>query len=411
MTTSDTLDDMTPPAPPPGPRRLRRAREGRIGAGVAAGLGEYFGLDPVLFRVLFATSAFFGGAGIIAYLIAWAAIPDESTQHAAVDGWVDTLRARRVPLWVVAVVGGLLLWLVAFSWWAPGPFLPVLAVIVLVLFFLARRNPASLAPPGAASEPPSTSPGPVDLRKHPSPPAAGPNAPTAPYQPGRPVPYWAGQGRSWFDEARAAGRARRQRAYPVRVATLTALVVTLAGLAIADAVTGIAMQVYFWAGLAILVVGLLVGLVLRRAPLSLGVLAIPFAICAIAFAGSSASLHDGIGQREWRPSGAPAAEYRLGIGKAVLDLRSMDGPTKPTHIDVTVGAGQAVVILPKSLNATVHANIHFGHLDTDETGDGSSDDAEGVGVSRTVEPLGSATGQPVTVDVHLADGNITVDRR
>ncbi|HEU5265819.1 MAG TPA: PspC domain-containing protein [Jatrophihabitans sp.] len=407
MPTSDTRDDMTPPAPAPRPRRLRRVREGRIGAGVAAGLGEYFGLDPVLFRVLFATSAFFGGAGIIAYLIAWAAIPDESTEHAAVDGWFDALRARRVPLWVMAVVGGLLLWLVAFSWWAPGRFLPVLAVIVLVLFFLARREPALTPPSAAPTEPPPTAPAPVDLRKHPAE-AAGPAAPTAPYPPGRPVPYWIGEGRSWFDEARAAGRARRQRAYPVRVATLTALVVTLAGLAIADAVTGIAMQVYFWAGLAILVVGLLAGLVLRRAPVSLGVLAIPFAICAIAFAGNSASLHDGIGQRDWKPTGAPAAEYRLGIGKAVLDLRAMDRPTKPAHIDVTVGAGQAVVILPKSLNAKVHADIHFGHLDAD---DSSSDDVEGVGVSQTIEPLAAATGQLVTVDVHLADGNVTVDRR
>src|SRR6476659_4373271 len=116
MRTSDTLDDMPTPASEPQsqqPRRLRRVHEGRVGAGVAAGLGEYFGLDPVLFRVLFATSAFFGGAGIIAYLLAWAAIPDEGTEHAAVDGWFDELRRRRVPLWVVAGAGGLLIWLVA----------------------------------------------------------------------------------------------------------------------------------------------------------------------------------------------------------------------------------------------------------------------------------------------------------
>ena len=101
---------------------------GRVGAGVAGGLGDYFGLDPVLFRVLFATSAFFGGAGILAYLIAWAAIPEEGTEHAPIDGWIASLRRRRVPVWLVAIAAGIFLWAVAFSWWAPGPFFPVIAV-------------------------------------------------------------------------------------------------------------------------------------------------------------------------------------------------------------------------------------------------------------------------------------------
>jgi phage shock protein PspC (stress-responsive transcriptional regulator) len=74
MTTSETFSSFPPP-PVSGQRRLRRNRSNRVAAGVASGLGDYFGIDPVLFRVLFATSAFFGGAGILAYLLAWAAIP------------------------------------------------------------------------------------------------------------------------------------------------------------------------------------------------------------------------------------------------------------------------------------------------------------------------------------------------
>jgi phage shock protein PspC (stress-responsive transcriptional regulator) len=412
MTTSDTLDDMTPPAPTARPRRLRRVHEGRVGAGVAAGLGEYFGLDPVLFRVLFATSAFFGGAGIIAYLLAWAAIPDEGTEHAAVDGWFDELRRRRVPLWVVAGGAGLLIWLVAFSWWAPGPFLPVLAIIVVILFFVARRNPGNV--PWAAPAPPA----PVDLRKHPAAPVTDTSAadePSAPVPPGGaalpptppPLPSWMGDGRSWFDDARAAGRARRRRAQPVRIAVLSTLLATLVALGIADAMTRIPMQAYFWSGLVITVVGLLVGLILRRAPISLGVLAIPFAIGTIAFAGSSASFSDGAGQQQWMPAGAPAADYRLAFGQGVLDLRSM--PTNKTeHIDVTMGAGRALIILPKTMDATVHANVHFGHITAD---DGSGDIHDGVNVKHTVTPLAGAKGQPVTVDVHVADGEITVDRR
>ncbi|MDQ1461292.1 MAG: hypothetical protein QOI08_2776, partial [Actinomycetota bacterium] len=58
---TDQFGSFTAPPPPPGGRRpqrlLRRSRTDRVGAGVAGGLGEYFSVDPVLFRVLFATAA------------------------------------------------------------------------------------------------------------------------------------------------------------------------------------------------------------------------------------------------------------------------------------------------------------------------------------------------------------------
>ncbi len=47
-------------------------------AGVCAGLGEYFNIDPTLVRILFLLFAFFGGFGIIAYLICWLAMPSKS---------------------------------------------------------------------------------------------------------------------------------------------------------------------------------------------------------------------------------------------------------------------------------------------------------------------------------------------
>src|SRR5690348_12773724 len=109
-------------SPEPAPRPpLRRSSTNRVLAGVSGGLGEYFGVDPVLFRVLFATSAFFGGAGILAYVLAWIAIPEAGTTHAAVDRWIGALRRRRVPFWLVAILGTFVFWAVAFSWWAPGP--------------------------------------------------------------------------------------------------------------------------------------------------------------------------------------------------------------------------------------------------------------------------------------------------
>ena len=36
-------------------------------AGVAAGLGDYFGMDPVFFRIALVVLTFTGGIGVVAY--------------------------------------------------------------------------------------------------------------------------------------------------------------------------------------------------------------------------------------------------------------------------------------------------------------------------------------------------------
>ena len=59
--------------------RLHRRRGGRMLGGVAAGLADYFDVDPVLVRVGFVVLAFVGGLAVPLYLAGWALIPDEDT--------------------------------------------------------------------------------------------------------------------------------------------------------------------------------------------------------------------------------------------------------------------------------------------------------------------------------------------
>ena len=59
------------------PKRLYRSKNDRVLGGVCAGLGNFFTIDPVLVRVLWAISFFVGGVGFLAYLIAWIIIPEE----------------------------------------------------------------------------------------------------------------------------------------------------------------------------------------------------------------------------------------------------------------------------------------------------------------------------------------------
>jgi phage shock protein PspC (stress-responsive transcriptional regulator) len=394
MTTTDTIE-MTPP-PPGGPghplRRLRRSRTDRIGAGVAGGLGEYFGIDPVLFRVLFATASFFGGAGVLAYLLAWAAIPEAGTERAAIDGWVAALRRHRVPFWLIAAGAGVLFWLVAFSWWAPGPFVPVVVVVIILVAALGHRS--RVAGPSAAS--PQS---PISLVKDATPPATDAD---------KTAPAWVAETRQWMREAREQRRARLRRALPIKIATLVTFAVAMVVLGLIDAARGIAVPVYFWFALAILGTGLLVGLALRRPAWSLAVLLVPTIIGVIGLAGTKASLGDGIGQKQWKPTNTLNANYRLAFGQGVLDLRSFV-PTGPSTVHLDIAAGQVEILAPETLNVTVDANVRFGDISIDgHSYDDGPLTSHGVNVNRTIDAPSSATGPAITVIVHLADGNIDI---
>jgi phage shock protein PspC (stress-responsive transcriptional regulator) len=66
--------------PVPG-HRLYRNREGGLVAGVAAGMADYFDLDPSLIRIGFVALAFLGGVAIPLYLAAWLLIPEEGAPY------------------------------------------------------------------------------------------------------------------------------------------------------------------------------------------------------------------------------------------------------------------------------------------------------------------------------------------
>ena len=75
-------------------KQLRRSRSDRMVAGVSGGLGRYFDVNPVLYRVGFVVLALLGGAGILIYLAAALVIPDEGQEQSIVE---QALRERREP--------------------------------------------------------------------------------------------------------------------------------------------------------------------------------------------------------------------------------------------------------------------------------------------------------------------------
>src|SRR4051794_31711978 len=89
-----TGDDPQPlpqdPLPGPedvvGPRRLTRSTTDKRVWGVAGGLGRYFGVDPVIFRVAFAAATLVSGLGLIAYVALRLLLPTDTGEPAWMEG-------------------------------------------------------------------------------------------------------------------------------------------------------------------------------------------------------------------------------------------------------------------------------------------------------------------------------------
>ena len=58
-------------------RKLYRSRNDRMISGVCGGLGEFFGIDPTLIRIIFILLLIFGGSGLIIYLVMLLIVPEE----------------------------------------------------------------------------------------------------------------------------------------------------------------------------------------------------------------------------------------------------------------------------------------------------------------------------------------------
>lgn len=56
---------------------LYRPRDGRMIAGVCAGLGRRFGLSPGVTRLLFLLSCLLPGPQFVIYLVLWVMLPSE----------------------------------------------------------------------------------------------------------------------------------------------------------------------------------------------------------------------------------------------------------------------------------------------------------------------------------------------
>lgn len=91
-------------SPTPLIRRLERPERGRVLAGVCAGLGHYFELNPAFFRLGFVVLTLLGGTGVLVYLAALLVIPSEDKEQSIVEQVIAERREHPGPLVALAVV-------------------------------------------------------------------------------------------------------------------------------------------------------------------------------------------------------------------------------------------------------------------------------------------------------------------
>jgi phage shock protein C len=111
-------------------KRLYRSRQQRILAGVCGGLGEYFDVDPVFVRILTVILTFAHGIGLIAYIVAWIAMPKapvtvaSSQQPESPSATSVEIQPQREPsVWriylpgIIFIILGVVFLMDNFFWW------------------------------------------------------------------------------------------------------------------------------------------------------------------------------------------------------------------------------------------------------------------------------------------------------
>lgn len=88
---SDEVSDEDAEQQSTGEKRLYRDTDNAMIAGVAAGLGKYFRIDPVIIRIIFVALTFAGATGIIIYLLLWILVPEAKTKS-------DRLKMQGLPI-------------------------------------------------------------------------------------------------------------------------------------------------------------------------------------------------------------------------------------------------------------------------------------------------------------------------
>jgi phage shock protein PspC (stress-responsive transcriptional regulator) len=91
---TDTADTVNQSHAQTDRRPLYRPFQGRMLTGTAAGIADYFGIDPMIARIGFVVLTLIGGAGIPLYLAGLLLMPDEGSDESIASSLIHSLQSR-----------------------------------------------------------------------------------------------------------------------------------------------------------------------------------------------------------------------------------------------------------------------------------------------------------------------------
>ncbi|MCJ1679477.1 PspC domain-containing protein [Streptomyces sp. APSN-46.1] len=430
----DAPPDSGAPSIPDGRPPLRRGKRDKVLAGVCGGLGRYFDLDPVIFRIVLGVLAFTGGIGLIFYGFAWLLLPQEGEE----DSEAKKLLTGRVEGTTLAAVFTALIGCALFLSMLGSGGLGVFSALVIVAVgggaYWSQRSRGAQAPEAEAdpaAQRPAHSPAPPETQAPPTP--GGPSWWRDPLvKDGTTGPVGA-VGYLWGPDDEAApspgAPAAPQRvAAPVvpavprggiggRLFVLAVLAGGIATAAVWDGSTlGHALQVGLAAALAVFGLGLVVSSVKGRTGFGTVLLALTTAGLLACAAALPREIGTDWRDVDWRPAAVADVRpvYEAGTGLATLDLSRLDVPRGTTlKIAVSIDAGRLKVVVPREV--TAEADIDIRRLgDVQLPGDRSDDLRLRDGGEHRQVTLAPAAGTEAggTIDLRLeaAVGQVEVAR-
>jgi phage shock protein PspC (stress-responsive transcriptional regulator) len=105
--------------------RPRRPHGNHKVGGVAAAIGNRYGIDPVVIRVALVAATIFGGAGLLVYLLGWLFFPDERDEVSAFESMIGKGRSSVSRGMTIALCIALIptaSWVFSGGWFATGWF-------------------------------------------------------------------------------------------------------------------------------------------------------------------------------------------------------------------------------------------------------------------------------------------------
>jgi phage shock protein PspC (stress-responsive transcriptional regulator) len=332
-------------------RRLLRRRHDRVLGGVAGGLADSFGLDPLTFRLAFMILALFGGAGLLLYALGWLFIPERGAEEAVAATLTRDVGVRKLA--ALALIGIALL-LLSGPVWMPltgsgllDPTLGWAFVLIVLGFRLLRGGPAAPEhpdddgraqdrPPARASE--STNPAVAD------------DVERARWWP--PVP----------GSAPAVRRPRRRSPLGWLAVAVALLVVGVGALLDRSSVVTVDAGTMLALPLVVLGAGLIVGAFWGRGRwlIAIGALLLPVAVAAnlVDFpAGGQVGGHYLSPQSESDLSD----RYDLLAGSLTLDMRNFDfDPGRPVRVPLQAAIADMTIAVPWGVAVDLRGHVEAG---------------------------------------------------